>query len=433
MVTLGDDLAAMGDHLVSFTATSNKVKIEKVKGKTTDIKHILQESRTLKKAFETEDQHRRGYPMDRGDKIEKKAPPIIIQHSGSLAQRSSEQSLYAEWGLVSTVLLAYNTHHQLVLRADDFWQAILTQLSFYIQARAEALRDRIVDFQGKKTLVVEMGGSLFSADFGHFALLMADKIAKNIKDPEVAKWVIPNFTTTTSNDRIAASVTLMSTLQAYFEYVCCLCCGIPKVTLLGTLEDWQQLRAKIDRLMDFDLEDKLMTKWHGMLAPVLDRLVSSAAGRTELDFWDRVCHYKGGGSGPTFLSGWITVFIPFSAKGVWCGDVRFRGWGMAPEEKEKVDPWPDVETGKVPVGAVSVPVLVDDNGTQYDTQMIAGQVAHDVCGDGSVLRPRTDWCIAYEGKAKAVPRGYQDGEIRPTEPEAAEAADEKMQVDSEGV
>jgi hypothetical protein len=25
------------------------------------------------------------------------------------------------------------------------------------------------------------------------------------------------------------------------------------------------------------------------------------------------------------------VFIPFSAKGVWCGDVRFRGWGMAPE------------------------------------------------------------------------------------------------------
>ena len=58
----------------------------------------------------------------------------------------------------------------------------------------------------------------------------------------------------------------MSTLQSYFEYVCHLMCGIPKapghisedgatqVTLLGSVEDWQQLRAKIDRLPDFDLE-----------------------------------------------------------------------------------------------------------------------------------------------------------------------------------
>lgn len=35
-----------------------------------------------------EDQHRRGYPMDRGDKIEKKAPPIIIQHSGDATATS---------------------------------------------------------------------------------------------------------------------------------------------------------------------------------------------------------------------------------------------------------------------------------------------------------------------------------------------------------
>eukprot|EP00438_Fugacium_kawagutii_P035463 Skav216644 [mRNA] locus=scaffold1255:226827:227936:+ [translate_table: standard] len=358
----------------------------------------------------------------RGEQDAQKAPkkkPVIIQHSGTLAQRSSNQSLSAQWGLVSTVVLAYNTHHHLVLRPDDFWQAILTQLSFYIQARAEALRDRIVDFQGKKTLVIRMGGTLFSADFGRFALLMADKIAEHIKDPAVASWIIPSFSTTTTNDRIAGSVTLMSTLQAYFEFVCCLCCGIPKVTLLGTLEDWQQLRAKIDRLMDFDLEDKLMTKWHSMLAPVLDRLVSSASGQSEIGFWDRVCHYKGGGSGPTFLSGWITVFVPFTAKGQWQGDSRFRGWGRV--DKDAADPWPDIDTGKLPVGAVSVPVLVDDNGTQYDTQMIAGQVAHDVCGDGSVLRPRTDWCIAYDGAPKAEPRAYRDGEVRPTAPEAPDA------------
>lgn len=392
------------------------MKIAKVKGKTKDIGSILKESRTLKKAFDLDVDPMQFELFGREPKIPKKAMPIIIQHSGTLAQRSSEQSLYAEWGLVSTVVLAYNTHHQLVLRPDDFWQAILTQLSFYIQARAEALRDRIVDFQGQKTLVIQMGGTLFSADFGHFAQKMAEKIAANIKDPAVANWIIPSFTTTTTNDRIAASATLMSTLQAYFDYVCVLRCGIPKVTLLGTVEDWQQLRSKIDRLLAFDLEDQLMTKWHGMLAPVLDSLVSSASGHDELNFWDRVCHHKGGGSGPSYLSGWITVFVPFSAKGQWQGDFRFRSRGT-----DELQLWPDVEMGKLPVGAVSVPVLVDDNGIQYETQMIAGQVAHDVCGDGSILRPRSDWCIAYEGHPKVEPRGYLDGEIRPT----AEAVDEK--------
>lgn len=206
---------------MSFGATSNNVKIAKVKGKTKDIGSILKESRTLKKAFDLDVDPMQFELFGREPKIPKKAlEPIIIQHSGTLAQRSSEQSLYAEWGLVSTVVLAYNTHHQLVLRPDDFWQAILTQLSFYIQARAEALRDRIVDFQGQKTLVIQMGGTLFSADFGYFAQKMAEKIAANIKDPAVATWIIPSFTTTTTNDRIAASVTLMSTLQAYFEAGC---------------------------------------------------------------------------------------------------------------------------------------------------------------------------------------------------------------------
>ena len=38
------------------------------------------------------------------------------------------------------------------------------------------------------------------------------------------------------------------------------------------------------------------------------------------------------------------VFIPFSAKGVWCGDVRFRGWGMAPEA-----PWLRLDLSNVNV------------------------------------------------------------------------------------
>merc|ERR1719171_299660 len=176
--------------------------------------------------------------------------PTIIQSSAD----ASTIAHTAQWGLVSAVVEAYNRHHELVLRPDDVWQAILTQFSFYVNANAEALRDRLVDFQGKKTLVVEMGGSLFGADYASFARRMVDEnIVKNIKDPSVARWLLPDFSTTTPTDRVAASVSVMSTLQAYFDFVCCLCCGIPKVTLLGSPEDWQRLRSKIDRLPDYDL------------------------------------------------------------------------------------------------------------------------------------------------------------------------------------
>lgn len=67
------------------------------------------------------------------------------------------------------------------------------------------------------------------------------------------------------------------------------------------------------------------------------------------------------------------------------------------------------------VGSVSFPVLVDDNGTQYETQMLADQFAHETVSsvpDESELDtvcPRTDWCIAYIGKP-AEERKYKDGE-----------------------
>lgn len=48
------------------------------------------------------------------------------------------------------MLDAYNRHHNLVLRPDDFWSAIMIQFGFYVVGNSEELRDRLVDFKGKK-------------------------------------------------------------------------------------------------------------------------------------------------------------------------------------------------------------------------------------------------------------------------------------------
>jgi len=108
---------------------------------------------------------------------------------------------------------AYNTHHELILRPDDFWLAIVTQFSFYVNANAEALRDKIVEHEGKKELVVRVEGDFNTVDYAEFASRMiSEQVVKNIKDPEVAAWIQPNFSTTTETDRVAASVSIMATL-----------------------------------------------------------------------------------------------------------------------------------------------------------------------------------------------------------------------------
>ncbi|CAG8845709.1 36211_t:CDS:2, partial [Gigaspora margarita] len=59
-------------------------------------------------------------------------------------------------------------------------------------------------------------------------------------------------------------------------------CGIPKVTLEGTLEDWMKLYEKVANLRKLNLE---------------------------LDFWiDRVF----GSGGGTYISGWLMNFFSYS-------------------------------------------------------------------------------------------------------------------------
>lgn len=186
---------------------------------------------------------------------------------------------------------------------------------------------------------------------------------KNIKDPSIRDWVIPTFTTTTPTDRIVASISLMSTLQNFFEYKCCLECGIPSVTLLGTLDDWLMLSDKVNRLLEFNVAPANdMTKWVDYLRPLCDNLVNSFKGEGDIHFWDNICMDLGGGSGPSFMSGWCTVFSVFKATGEWQGNNTYED----PFNPIEVMDWPVIDMEDLSSGLCKVPILVDDNGAEYN-------------------------------------------------------------------
>jgi hypothetical protein len=222
-------------------------------------------------------------------------------------------------GLVHTIVEAYNGHRHLRLRPDDIWTAILIQFNFFVNGRSEKLRSQFVAHEGKKQLVVTAVGSRFTVDFGAMAHAMTRELEKNVVDPSLRAWILPKFSTTTTTDTIIASVIMMSSMKKYFDFKFSLMCGLPSVTLEGEREDWGDILQRVEKLKEYGVE---AIGWYHLLRPVLAQFVAAFDKPTSKEnkvFWGKVCHRDGGGSGPTFLGGWVTAFCAFDEDGKWLG------------------------------------------------------------------------------------------------------------------
>lgn len=67
-------------------------------------------------------------------------------------------------------------------------------------------------------------------------------------DKDLGDWVMPDFTTTTENDRVVASVTFMGAMSAYFDYGGRTGCGLPSVTLMGEQRDRETILEKLEKV-----------------------------------------------------------------------------------------------------------------------------------------------------------------------------------------
>ncbi|KAF8451467.1 hypothetical protein BDZ91DRAFT_768402 [Kalaharituber pfeilii] len=238
-------------------------------------------------------------------------PEQLLTWSSFAAESSRTNLNPAENGFISAVLSAYQGHYHLTIRPDDVWIAILTQFSLFVNANADTLADKFVGFPEMKELKVEMLGPGYrdGLNYGLLALAMSEEIDKNIVDPELKEWILPRFSTTTLDDKITSSLVMMSTLKQYFS-----------VTLQGDKADWATLLAKIEKLRGYNAETVM---WYHMLEPVLSRFVRAfddPDGEWNREFWNRAATTetpRPGSGATTYLTGWLTAFIPFDNEGKW--------------------------------------------------------------------------------------------------------------------
>ena len=295
-------------------------------------------------------------------------------------------------GFVGTVLEAYNKHRALIIRPDDVWLAILVQFNFFVNGNAELLRKNFVSHEGKEKLIVQTGGNRYSADFSSMSRQMTLLMETKIVDPHLREWIMPTFSTTTTTDTTIYAMVMMASMKAYFSYGFCLMCGIPQVTLEGTKNDWKQILSRLEKLKEYG-EDT--TSWYHLLRPVISRFVDAYDDPNSPElrgFWNKVAHFEGLGSGPTYLSGWITAFCFFSEKG---SRIAIAQKGTSDRLVLDGVSYPKIDDQNIPLGFAEVDVKLDDNGEEFDTTLVAGSVGSQICmGTNSTrntIRPLPAW------------------------------------------
>lgn len=300
-------------------------------------------------------------------------------------------------GFVRAAFQAYNNHHHLVIRPEDVWFSILTQFSMYVNANAEKLRDKFVAHQGQEELAIWVIETPDKIDYGAFFYKMGKLIEANVVDPELRNWILPAFTTTTKQDQAIASAIFMGSMQNYFTYKACCMCGLPSVTLLGEKSDWETILFRLEKLQSFGNEP---TTWYSLLKPVIQHFIrtfDSPNAPATRDFWQKICHHSGGGSGPSYLSGWLTAFAFWDADGVmqykagsnpppWVTEFQDQMGNTTPILVLDGVRYHRVELDDIPIGFVATPLKIEDpSGTLYNARILAGSIGMRVTSSGGKI------------------------------------------------
>ena len=213
---------------------------------------------------------------------------------------------------------SYAKHIPVTVSPDILWMLIVQGFSRHIDQNAEKLRNKFVDFDGQKALILggdewtieEITREGWESTFAAFVEL----IKRNAGDSMV-KIITPTFSTTTPTIQVSSQIAIMSCFKNYFKYIRLYGgCGFPYINLQGTLKDYEELKSKVEKLKGFDIDD-----WIKELIIIIDKIIETKKGKVDVDFWKNMIKNKETieprGSGALTkvenIDGWLLNFYPY--------------------------------------------------------------------------------------------------------------------------
>jgi hypothetical protein len=309
--------------------------------------------------------------------------------------------------LIDAVHVAFSQHRPLALSPDTIWLVVVQGFSDHVAENAETLRGRLVRHDGRRTLQTKCE-DLELASFQHAIADFSSQI-RDATDPVLHETLVCDFSTTTPGIRTASEVAIMNCFSSYFAYEMMCVCGIPKITIEGTPEDWGRIRARIEVLATYGLE-----WWLARVRPILDQFILAAEGCPNPEFWQAI--YKPVNAyGDRVATGWITDLFPY------LGDAperrrnhvfehERRDWALGVEEGVETSNFAfsplagkGVRLASFPSGLSSVPVNVQlPNASNINLDLVAGFLGVRQHRSDLTLSPVIGWSVAEPPPTRPV-------------------------------
>jgi hypothetical protein len=331
---------------------------------------------------------------------------VLLKVQPEKARRDVSKTVNRCHPLIDAVSTAFAQHRPLTLSPDCIWLVIEQGFAHHLAENAEALRHRLVRHEGKRELTAkfsEMSLAGFQGAISSFSTQI-----REASDPVLHETLVCDFSTTTPLIRTASEVVLMDCYSSYFHYSMEFVCGIPKITITGSLDDWQRIRARIEVLETYRLG-----WWVARLRPILDEFLRTVEGEPNVEFWQAICKPKQA-YGAEAITGWIADLFPY------LNDAPERrrnhilqyeraDWAVPIEKGVKTfgigEPGADkgVAAKSFPSGLASVPVnLKFPGGSTNMVDLVAGFLGIEQDSEDLALTPVISWSVVEPAPAKPV-------------------------------
>ncbi len=305
-------------------------------------------------------------------------------------------------GFFDVVSQAYADHRPLVISPDMIWLLICQGFSIHVNKHAETLRKHFVQHKGKKVLMVCLDGLVSGRDEDNWESVFAEfnkQIAKNTNH-NIAETISARFSQTNADAAVAFDITLMDAMKSYFAYAAYYSCGIPEITIEGSVEDWQEIERRAQKLAVYDLD-----WWIQDLKPILAQFTQAAQQNADPLFWKnmvKIWDERDGCVSTTYINGWITRFYPYIGGGKEFVKNPMIGKPMLMELNSSLNhegiEHEGIEPKRLPNGISSCELLVDNRGKLSQFELKAGFFGMRQDSKTLALRPVIGWAVVNTGR-----------------------------------
>ncbi|MDR4469071.1 MAG: DUF4419 domain-containing protein [Nitrospira sp.] len=289
-------------------------------------------------------------------------------------------------GLVNAVYVAFSQHRPLVLTPDAIWITLAQGFAHHITNHAEALRSSVVRHKGKMTLQAETIDLSSAQHWAEAVEQWSEGIRQHVQG-DLYQLMICDFSTTSPVIRTASQVVMMDAFQQYFDYELSCICGIPSITVTGTVDDWVNIRERVDVMATFHLD-----WWTDRLKPICDGFIATAQGTPSQRFWKHIYSPKEMYGGD-LITGWLADLFPYLTHPI-TNAATIRNPILA-TPREKLTEKDGLPSGRIPVSLSRAPFTMKSASTDEskELEIVAGFVGVTQQADCGRLQPEIGWAV----------------------------------------